>query len=111
MIAGAEQIAARRGLSATHQPGVDQNTVLMDETLSCILEQAVQHSGVSPHRMFSGAGHDTMILARRVPAAMLFLRSPGGISHQPEESVRVDDVAAAIAAGRSVLEILGARDV
>jgi allantoate deiminase len=111
MIACAEQVAARRGLSETHEPRVDQNTVLMDETLSCILEQAVQDSGVSPCRMFSGAGHDAMILARRVPAAMLFLRSPGGISHQPEESVRVDDVAAAIAAGRRFLEILGARDV
>jgi allantoate deiminase len=111
MIACAQKIAARRGLSAMNEDRLDQETVRMDETLSCILERAVRDSGISPHRMFSGAGHDAMILARRVPAAMLFLRSPGGISHQPEESVRVDDVAAAIAAGRRVFEILGARDV
>ena len=37
--------------------------------------------------MTSGAGHDAMIVAARMPAAMLFLRSPGGISHHPDESV------------------------
>jgi len=44
------------------------------------------------HRMVSGAGHDAMILAEKVPAAMIFLRTPGGISHDPAESVAVEDV-------------------
>jgi allantoate deiminase len=47
-----------------------------------------------------------MILARRMPAAMLFLRSPGGISHHPHESVLVEDVAAALATGVGFLEEL-----
>ena len=46
-----------------------------------------QRSGLPVHRMASGAGHDAMILAGRMPAAMLFLRSPGGISHHPDETV------------------------
>ena len=37
-------------------------------------------------------------------AAMLFLRSPGGISHHPDETVREDDVAAALAVGQTILE-------
>ena len=45
------------------------------------------------------AGHDAMIVAQRLPAAMLFLRSPGGISHHPDEAVLVEDVAAALEAG------------
>lgn len=35
----------------------------------------------------SGAGHDAGVLASSVPAAMLFVRNPSGISHSPEEFV------------------------
>jgi len=56
--------------------------------------------------MTSGAGHDAMILAQKVPVAMLFLRSPGGISHHPDERVLPDDVAAAVNTGLRFLEEL-----
>jgi allantoate deiminase len=59
--------------------------------------------------MSSGAGHDAMIVARRMPAAMLFLRSPGGISHHPDETVLDSDVADAIEAGMHFLEELERR--
>ena len=49
--------------------------------------------------MHSGAGHDAMIMAEQMPVAMLFLRSPGGISHHPDESVLTADVAAALTVG------------
>jgi allantoate deiminase len=44
-----------------------------------------------------------MIVATRMPAAMLFVRSPGGVSHHPDERVVEGDVAAAIAVGRELL--------
>ena len=50
-----------------------------------------------------------MIMARRMPAAMLFLRSPGGVSHHPDETVLAEDVAAALEAGMEFLERLNAR--
>jgi allantoate deiminase len=56
--------------------------------------------------MASGAGHDAMILAPHVPSAMLFLRSPGGISHHPDESVVTDDVAAALEVGHRFIDDL-----
>jgi allantoate deiminase len=49
-----------------------------------------------PFRLASGAGHDTAIMSKVTPTAMLFIRSPGGISHNPIETVTVEDVAAAI---------------
>ena len=58
--------------------------------------------------MPSGAGHDAMVMAGRVPTAMLFLRSPGGISHHPAETVREEDVEAALQVGRKFLERLAA---
>lgn len=39
------------------------------------------------------AGHDAGVLAERIPAGMLFVRNPTGISHSPEESVSLDDAA------------------
>ncbi len=50
-----------------------------------------------------------MIVARRMPAAMLFLRSPGGISHHPDETVLAEDVAAALDVGMQFLEQLEQR--
>ena len=43
--------------------------------------------GSSPRRLVSGAGHDAAVMAAMAPMAMLFLRSPGGVSHHPDESV------------------------
>jgi allantoate deiminase len=39
-----------------------------------------------------------------MPASMLFLRSPGGISHHDTESIMAEDVAAAIRVGLRFLE-------
>jgi allantoate deiminase len=102
----AGQIAARRGLSVSSEVRLDQQAVTMDACLTDALADAVERSGYTVHRMNSGAGHDAMILARRMPAAMLFLRSPGGISHHPNESVLMEDVAAALATGMCFLEEL-----
>jgi allantoate deiminase len=71
-----------------------QASVPMDPTLQEALTTAADI--YSPHTMPSGAGHDAMILARKVPAAMLFLRTPGGLSHHPNEAVSLEDIDAAI---------------
>jgi allantoate deiminase len=70
------------------------------------VEQAIASAGCDPHRMVSGAGHDAMILAEKVPSALIFLRTPGGISHDPRESVEVGDVAKAIDCGLNLLRQL-----
>lgn len=97
----AERIATRRGLTVRWKPRLDQPAVAMDPGLMNLFPPA--------HRMTSGAGHDAMIMARRMPAAMLFLRSPGGVSHHPDETVLVEDVAAALESGVAFLERLDAR--
>jgi allantoate deiminase len=47
-----------------------------------------------------------MIMAGCVPTAMLFLRSPGGLSHHPDEAVREQDVEAALRVGERFLQRL-----
>ena len=51
------------------------------------IANAVAAAGYPIHHMDSGAGHDAMIVAPHIPSAMLFLRSPEGISHHPDEHV------------------------
>jgi allantoate deiminase len=102
----AGHIAARRGLTVNSQSLLDQPAVAMEASLVEKIGQALRECGYSDHRMPSGAGHDAMILARRMPAAMLFLRSPGGISHHPDESVLPEDVAGALATGVNFFEQL-----
>jgi allantoate deiminase len=106
MLELAEEIAARRDLAVSTELLLDQGAVAMDRSGTSALEAAVIAGGYPPHRMNSGAGHDAMIVARRMPAAMLFLRSPGGISHHPDESVLPGDVAAALSVGLKFLEQL-----
>ncbi len=104
----AHAIAARRELAVQHKTLLTQPSVAMDAPLARQVEEAVRRAGCEPHVMVSGAGHDAMILAEKVPAAMIFLRTPRGISHDPAESVRVEDVSKAISAGSHLLALLAA---
>jgi allantoate deiminase len=104
----ANAIAGRRGLALSYKRQMDQPAVPMDERLTAFLAESIQASGFAVKRMTSGAGHDAMVMAARVPTAMLFLRSPGGISHHPDEAVREGDVEAALHVGHKFLERLAA---
>jgi allantoate deiminase len=46
-------------------------------------------------RLASGAGHDAVAMANLCPSAMLFVRCKGGVSHNPAESITVEDADAA----------------
>jgi allantoate deiminase len=52
-----------------------------------------------------------MILAEKVPSAMIFLRTPGGVSHVPAETVETDDVAKALESGLHLLDLLGSSPI
>lgn len=108
LLAQADTLAARRGLAVQYRRQMEQPAVPMDERLTAFLVEAMEAAGLPPRRISSGAGHDAMVMAARVPTAMLFLRSPGGLSHHPAESVREEDVEAALQAGRKFLERLAA---
>jgi N-carbamoyl-L-amino-acid hydrolase len=54
----------------------------------------------------TGAGHDAGILADHVPAGMIFVRNPTGVSHAPEEHAEPADCAAGVEALTAVLRSL-----
>jgi allantoate deiminase len=108
LVQRAQEIAQRRELRVSSEMLLDQRAVAMDGFLVRQIADAMCQVGCEPHRMVSGAGHDAMILAEQVPAAMIFLRTPGGVSHDPSETVRPGDIAKAIACGMQLLQQLAA---
>jgi allantoate deiminase len=103
-IEAGRDIAGHRNLAVDFDLRLNQPAVPMDAKLTAHLEAAVASAGFPVHIIPSGAGHDAMVLADRMPVAMLFLRTPGGLSHHPDEAVREEDVEAALAVGTAFLE-------
>lgn len=103
ILAKASSIVKRRGTTLEQTPLLDQPAVSMDEQLTAFLTNAIESAGFPLKTMPSGAGHDAMVMASSMPTAMLFLRSPGGISHHPSETVLEQDVEASLLVGREFL--------
>jgi allantoate deiminase len=96
LINSANAAATKRGVHVSTQTQLEQSAVPMSPALTQLLHTAAERAGFPSRRMTSGAGHDAMIVAQRIPSTMLFLRSPGGLSHHPGESVLPQDVEAAL---------------
>jgi beta-ureidopropionase / N-carbamoyl-L-amino-acid hydrolase len=62
------------------------------ENLGAALTAAATARGETPASLPSGAGHDAMIVARHMPAAMMFIPSIGGISHDVTENTSDEDI-------------------
>jgi allantoate deiminase len=92
----AASIADQRGVALQIDQSQTYSAVSTDPRLTELLAQSVAAAGYPVHRMVSGAGHDAGMMATLTPITMLFVRSPGGVSHHPAESVVAADVTAAL---------------
>jgi allantoate deiminase len=95
IISECQAAAQRRGVAFTIEPFMESPATPMDKGLIAQLEEAVRSIGVEPRHLASGAGHDAVAMAHLCPSAMLFVRCKGGISHNPAESITVEDADAA----------------
>jgi acetylornithine deacetylase/succinyl-diaminopimelate desuccinylase-like protein len=68
--------------------------VKFDERIVAAIEAVAKARALSCRRMTSGAGHDAQMIARIAPAAMIFVPSKGGISHNPKEFTADEDLIA-----------------
>ena len=71
---------------------MDESPVPMSEKIVGVLEEACKEADLNYTTMHSGAGHDSQIFAVHVPTAMLFVPSIGGISHNPAEATKTEDL-------------------
>jgi beta-ureidopropionase / N-carbamoyl-L-amino-acid hydrolase len=87
-----KNICERRGLAFSLEQTMAAAAAPSSPAWQARWEAAVHALGLPVHRMPSGAGHDAMKLHEVMPQAMLFLRGGNaGISHNPLETITVDD--------------------
>jgi len=86
-----EGIAARRNVEMTVEPMHEAGAAPCSPDIVRQIEAAVRRAGIRPLHLPSGAGHDAMAFSGVLPMGMLFVRCKGGISHNPAESITVED--------------------
>jgi len=85
-------------------PAVDFDAALRDRLVASLAA-----AGIRAPVLATGAGHDAGVLAARVPAGMLFVRNPTGVSHSPAEHAEPGDCATGVTALAAVLTDLACR--
>lgn len=91
-----DEVAARRGLGATLEATETLPATPLDAGIVAGLQAAAARAGLGAlPTATSGALHDAAILAPHLPTAMLFVASRDGISHNPAEHSRLEDIVAA----------------
>jgi allantoate deiminase len=101
------QIARRRTLQLDGQVVHETAAVNCSKNLSILLGKSVKRRQRGLVRLSSGAGHDAAIMSKITPVAMLFIRCKNGVSHHPDESVKVQDVQIAFDVMNDFLQSLG----
>jgi allantoate deiminase len=84
-------IAKKRKIDISIEKFHDSPSVPCADWLMQQIDQAIQSCDMAPFRLPSGAGHDAMAIATMMPVGMIFVRCLKGISHNPAESITVDD--------------------
>lgn len=70
----------------------EKESILLNEKLISIIQSACKSKQYSYNIMVSGAGHDSMELAKKVPTGMIFIPSKDGISHSKDEYSTEEDI-------------------
>lgn len=85
IVAFADEAAARRGMTAAWTQRQTAPPTPSDPRIVAALDEAARASGEPFIQMPSGAAHDSMAVADRVPIAMVFVPCLDGVSHSPAE--------------------------
>jgi len=96
-------LAEREGVRIESERLARFDPVVFDAGLAQAIEAAAGKLRLTHRRMTSGAGHDAQMIARVAPAAMIFVPSRGGISHDPREHT---DAADLLNGARVLLEVV-----
>ena len=89
-----EELALAEGVAIAAERLARTEPVAFDGAIVQLVESAAARRGLAVRRMTSGAGHDAQMMARICPAAMIFVPSTDGISHNPREHTPAPDLVA-----------------
>jgi len=103
VLAAAGTAAAVHGVRLAAGPESVTEAVEFDPGLRSTVAAALAARQIAAVPLPTGAGHDAGVLAARVPAAMLFVRNPTGVSHAPSEHAEPADCETGVRALAAVL--------
>lgn len=89
-------IATRRRVEIETRIYQEVPTTALDTGITAAVREAIAACGMEVLELSSGAGHDAMMMAKLCPSGMIFLRCKDGISHNPAESITVEDADVAV---------------
>jgi allantoate deiminase len=95
-----------RNLTASWNEIHNAPAVVCADWMQSLQASVLCDMNLNPYKLMSGAGHDAMAMADICDVAMYFVRCKGGVSHHPDESVTLEDVALAIEALSNTLKKL-----
>jgi len=101
--AAAKDAASQHGVEVSRHPESATAAVTFDAGLRDRIVGVLDAAGTPAPVLATGAGHDAGVLAGRIPAAMLFVRNPTGVSHSPAEHADPTDCEAGVTALTAVL--------
>ncbi|MBM7645874.1 allantoate deiminase [Scopulibacillus daqui] len=101
------KIADKLGVEINIDMWMDADPVPMDQRIVKIIQNQCDENKLNYRLMHSGAGHDAQNFAEVVPAAMIFVPSRKGISHNPAEFTEPCDLAEGVKALIGALYKLG----
>ncbi|HUC24961.1 MAG TPA: allantoate amidohydrolase [Streptosporangiaceae bacterium] len=107
--AAAQTAAGQHGVAVQQRRESVTPLVSFDRGLRDRLVSVLGAAGIGAPVLPTGAGHDAGVLAARIPAAMLFVRNPSGVSHSPAEYAEMADCEAGVSALTAVLADLAAQ--
>jgi N-carbamoyl-L-amino-acid hydrolase len=109
VLAAAREAATGHGVTLTVTQESVTEAVDFDPSLRASLTASLTARGLPAPVLPTQAGHDAGVLAAKVPAGMLFVRNPTGVSHSPAEHADLADCETGVEALAAVLEDLACR--
>lgn len=80
-----DAVVSETGVVIEAQRSWHSPTLYFDSDNVAMVEEAAQRHGLSAKRMPSGAGHDSVHVAKVAPTSMIFIPSLDGVSHNEAE--------------------------
>ena len=91
LLALLRDIATRRRVEMETKIYQEIPATALDARITEAVRESLAACGMEVLELSSGAGHDAMMMAKLCPSGMIFLRCKDGISHNPAESITVED--------------------
>ncbi len=86
-----EEISRKESVKIASKSLARFEPVEFNQDLVSQISTTAKNLGYTTRQMTSGAGHDAQMLARVCPAAMIFVPSKGGLSHNPAEYTSLEE--------------------